>query len=74
MGYEFLSQSVNITFQNDAKYVKGKKTRSFRNVKQDATAAGLKKVAEALLPLLDGDVLVDIELVQHQTIDLDTVA
>lgn len=70
MDYEFLNQSVSFTFQNDAKYEKGVKTRTFHNVKQDATPAGLKRVAEALLPLLDGDTISEIELVERKTIDL----
>lgn len=66
----FMRANIAINFQNDAKYDKGFKKRNYNNVKESATPAGIKSVADALLPLLDGDTVASIELIKHESIDL----
>lgn len=66
----FKSAQMAITTQNDTKYPKSFKTRRYNNIKEEATSEGMKEVANALLPLLDGDTLASLEYIKHEYIEI----
>lgn len=55
MKLEFLSQSVQYVFKNDAKYGDKLKRRVYNNVDKNAGAAALNSVGEALSSLQGDD-------------------
>ncbi len=71
MEFEFIGQAVAFVFENED-FENGKKSRTFRNVKEGANPAGLKKVGNAMLALLDEKTtLTGIEIIEHKTFNLD---
>lgn len=69
MNFELVDQSVQYTFLNPKYEKDGTKTRILKNVKQNATAAGLARVGTALA-VLQGDKLADATLIQKHAISL----
>lgn len=67
MNYEFLEQSVQYAFKNDAKYGEKLKKRIYNNVKEDAKAENVAAVGEALAQL-QGDEITSSVIIIKKTI------
>ncbi|MDF7639189.1 DUF1659 domain-containing protein [Lactobacillus sp. ESL0791] len=68
MNFELIAQSIQYTFSN-AKYKDGKKSRIFKNVREQSSADSLAKVGKAIAGLQD-DALSEATLIQKQGIQL----
>lgn len=71
MSFELIGQSVQYSFYNPKYGEDGMKSRIYRNVKSDASSAGLAQVGKALAKL-QGDELVTATIIQKQAVPLAT--
>ncbi|BDR61104.1 DUF1659 domain-containing protein [Lactobacillus xylocopicola] len=69
MNFELIDQSIQYTFLNDRYGEVGAKARTFKNVKQGVSAAGLAEVGGVLADL-QGDDLGSATLIQKQAVPL----